>query len=194
MYGSSVLDKVGVDKPVYVSQKMREMARLLFQARKESEMRTVTIKDLLAPDKFDLVVATVRKLRGYKDYVFDKPSTARRLGHAMKIAHVVRGDALKNREYQVKRDVDDYLEFHEIEWSDKISTHALNTLSFRKHNKPEWLPITSDLIKLRKFQTSKLEENYWRLTCMTTPENWRELAELCLSRMIVFNKRRGKFK
>ena len=88
----------------------------------------------------------------------------------------------------VQKDVDDFFKLHEQEWADKISVKALNSLAFRKHNKPKCLPLTEDLLKLRKFQLEKMEELHQRLQIFPNTEIWRELATICLSRMIVFNK------
>ena len=46
-------------------------------------------------------------------------------------------------------------------------------------------------MKLRKFQLEKMEELHQRLQIFPNTEIWRELATICLSRMIVFNKRRS---
>ena len=70
-------------------------------------------------------------------------------------------------------------------------SHALKNLSYRKHNRPQILPITNDLLVLRTF----LKENITALTAevreKVMKENWRRLAVLTLARLITFNKRRG---
>ncbi len=81
--------------------------------------------------------------------------------------------------------------FMEGEWSGKVTSQALQNLSFKKHNKPCLLPITNDLMTLRTF----LHDNILALTNEVhenpVKENWRKLAVLALARLIIFNKRRG---
>ena len=84
-----------------------------------------------------------------------------------------------------------FLKLHEHEWAEKTSVKALNSLAFKKHNKPECLPVTEDLLKLKEFQLKKMQELTERLEIFAYPEIWRELATICLSRVIVFKKRRS---
>ena len=71
------------------------------------------------------------------------------------------------------------------------SNHSQN-LSFKKHNKPQLLPITSDLLALRAFLNEKILELTDEVEKNPMQENWRKLANSALTRLIMFNKRRGK--
>ena len=198
LYGSSLVEKHGKDKANYVSQHMRDLSRLLVEGRNLLKMPSLSMKDIIAPDKFDILVQATKNASGFQDDIdnhlgqYKSPSTALKLGYALKkAAYIVRGQAIRSRDLSVQKDVDDFLKLHEQEWADKISVKALNSLAFRKHNKPECLPLTEDLLKLRKFQLEKMEELHQRLQIFPNTEIWRELATICLSRMIVFNKRRS---
>ena len=196
-YGSSLLQKHGKDKANYVSQHMRELGRLLVEGRKIAKMPSLSMKDFISPDKFDILVQATKNESGYQDDAdhlreYTSPSTALKLGYAIKkAAYIVRGQAIRNRDTTVQTNVEDFLKLHEQEWAEKISVKALNSLAFKKHNKPECLPVTEDLLKLREFQLKKIQELSERLEIFAYPEIWRELATICLSRVIVFNKRRS---
>ena len=72
-------------------------------------------------------------------------------------------------------------------WNFRISHHSITTLNDRKHNQPELLPVTNDLKKPKIIAlTSELQG-----TNRPLQQNWRDLSEMVLNRLILFNKRRG---
>lgn len=122
---------------------------------------------------------------------FKAPLTSSKCGYALKKGvFVVKGKALREKDMERKNNMDLFMELYEGEWSGKVTSQALQNLSFKKHNKPR-LPITNDLMTLRTF----LQDNILALTNEVhenpVKENWRKLAVLALARLIIFNKRRG---
>lgn len=85
------------------------------------------------------------------------------------------------------------MELYEAEWGEKITTPALNNLSFKKHNAPQLLPLTTDLVKLRNYLTENVELLTKEVMKESNKENFRKLTEVSLARMIMFNKRRGTY-
>ena len=81
----------------------------------------------------------------------------------------------------------------EAEWNFRISHHSITTLNDRKHNQPELLPVTNDFKKLKEFITSKIIALASELQGTNRPlqQTWRDLSEMVLNRLILFNKRRG---
>ena len=139
LYGSSLVEKHGKDKANYVSQHMRDLSRLLVEGRNLLKMPSLSMKDIIAPDKFDILVQATKNASGFQDDIdnhlgqYKSPSTALKLGYALKkAAYIVRGQAIWSRDLSVQKDVDDFLKLHEQEWADKISVKALNSLAFRK--------------------------------------------------------------
>ena len=195
---STLIENRGNEKAVEVSQQMRILARLLIKVRELSGVPTLSLENCLTPPQFDNLLVSARYLGGYTgapntsaDH-FKSHSTAAKCGYALKkAAFAVKGKALRKKDMEAKKDVDLFLELYEGEWSAKVTTQALQNLSFKKHNKPQFLPITNDLLALRAF----LNENILKLTeeVEKNPmkENWRKLANYALARMIIFNKRRG---
>ena len=84
-----------------------------------------------------------------------------------------------------------YLQLHESEWAEKISAHALSTMASRKFNKGDLLPVTSDLVKLRSYLLVEIDVRCEALSQAPSPHTWMSLVEAVLSRLILFNKRRG---
>ena len=57
-----------------------------------------------------------------------------------------------------------------------------------KFNKPAVLPVTEDLLTLRKFMMIETEKVKTVLQQTPNTSSWRELAELLLARITLFNK------
>lgn len=79
-----------------------------------------------------------------------------------------------------------------LEWAQKISSLALDTLRKRRYNFTELMPLTTDIMKLNsyleksiKYAQSELEND------LISDKTWFKLANASLSRIIIFNKRRS---
>ena len=198
MVGSTILENRGGEKAVEVSHQMRLLGRLLIKVRERCGASAVSLQTILSPEYFDHLIAAARSLGGYSDDSlstvdrFKAPSTSAKCGYALKkAAYVVKGQALRKKDMAVKSNIDLFLELYEAEWSRKVTSHALQNLSFKKHNKPQMLPVTNDLLVLRNFLTEKITALTTEVQKNAMKENWRRLAVLALARLIIFNKRRG---
>lgn len=72
-----------------------------------------------------------------------------------------------------------------------MSKCALATIGQRKTNSVQLLPLTQDLVALQNFQLRTMNELCLQLSNFPSTELWKKLAKVSLSRLIVFNKRRG---
>ncbi|XP_033760778.1 uncharacterized protein LOC117342681 [Pecten maximus] len=198
LLGSKLLIKNGRERAGNVRQKIREMGRLLQVLPKTVEQRSMS--DFLTPEKFDAVVCGVKKLcvlegetmRGCDK--LQRPALALKVGHTLKkLAQIKVGQALRDQNEKERKDAESYLILHNDEWCERISSHAHNTLSERKFNNPDILPLTEDIVCLRKYLLNEMEKVRKELDkqpCSNT-SMWRHLAQLTLCRVCVFNRRRG---
>jgi hypothetical protein len=199
--GSQQLEKRGTEKASEVSQKMRLLGRVVLEGRKLIGNEKVSLEDLLKPGKFDTLICCARNIAGYEENDgssskkrFKAPATAVHCGYELKrAAMILRCQALREKDIGKKDDVDIFLQLYETEWHIKVTMPALNHLALKKHNKPQVLPLTSDLLAVRKYIVERISVLTKKVTSNPTKENWRELAEICLTRLIMFNKRRGKY-
>ena len=189
--GAAHLGKVGIEKSNNVSQRMRELSRLLIELR-SLDPKGKHLADFIKPSKFDIVVSAVKNVCFWRasdekqPSSFGTPSLALKLGNSLrKCAAVIRGIAIRRADKERKDEVNSYLELHDAEWAEKVTASALTTLHERKFNKPEILPLTSDLVKLRDFQLKELPRLVAELEKETTNTNWRKLAEVCLANTIL---------
>ena len=84
-----------------------------------------------------------------------------------------------------------FAELMEIEWLNKISSGAMQTLKERRYDKVEVLPLTSDLMLLRDYVNKALLCAKEEFEKDSSDANWRRLADLVFVAVTLFNKRRG---
>ena len=201
LVGSRLIDKRGKRKAAEVSQQMRILGRMVKEARKLCGNAALKLSHLIKPMHFDTLVTCAKILGGCEQEtnehgkkMFSSPSTALKCGYSLKRAsQVLRGQALRNQDVDAKKQIDMFLELYDSERTDKLSSHALGDLSFKKHNKPRLIPVTEDLMKLREHLVKEISRLTEIVKSDANPENWRELAEVTLARLTIFNKRRGTF-
>lgn len=196
--GTMMVEKVGSKRCHDISQNMRNLARLLISLREVVNNENAQLSQFLRPDKFDVLVQCVMQIskfevkRGEKEV--GTPSLALHIGYSLKkCVGIVRGKALREKDKGLLEDVEHFEKLMEAEWNFRISHHSITTLSDRKHNQPELLPVTNDLKKLKEFITSKIIALTSELQGTNRPllQTWRDLSEMVLNRLILFNKRRG---
>lgn len=197
-YGSFLLINKGARKLSLVSQNMRLLSRLLIEVRKRTTDNCLDLRQFLTPSNFDLTVDVTKSLGGYfRDYEndeglpgFKKPSVPLKIGYAIGCALTLKqGMAIRCNNQQ---EIDDCLNFQNLmksEWSVRISSASLRTLSNNKFNRDDVLPFTSDLLKLKDYcckrRAALMKEKEVTLNI------WRELAEVTVTLVTIFNKRRG---
>ena len=72
-----------------------------------------------------------------------------------------------------------------------ISSSAKRTLDNNKFHKVIELPLTPDLLIVKENLQKKIEELVDSLKKGPILHDWRELSEVCITRLMTFNKRRS---
>ena len=194
--GKLLVEKYGVTNTQDTTQTMGELARLLIQLRRMEKNPRAQLSNFIVPNMFDKVVIAVKALcdfavRDGKQNV-GTPSLALKIGYGLKkCVNVVVGRALRNEDEMSERAADNFRRLLESEWSSRISHHSLTTLSTRRFNKIDVLPLAEDLDKLRKYIDRVIKESMESLQNHPTLEDWSLLAKATLTRLVMFNKRRG---
>ena len=189
---SVLLCKLGERRRNGAMQRLRQLARLKIACG------ATTIKELITGPKFDHVLDGVKEIcaitqneEGIK--TCKSPSTALTLGHNIKkAAAIVCGYAVRCNDEKEIKDAETFLKLMRMEWADEISSIAITSLKVSHHNRPSLLPMTDDLIKLKKY-LYKTIETCQKLLCSgeLTAVTWREMAEATLTWILLFNKRRS---
>ena len=194
--GTMLVEKGGLRRCHDILQRMRNLARLLLELRETENNTNAELLEFLCPDKFDVIVQCVKQLCKFNEkqgqQAVDTPSLALRLGHALKqCADITRGKALRGKDKYLLEDIGHFEKLMDAEWNYRVSHHSLSTLDDRKHNQPDLLPVIGDLQKLREFITAKINSLVISLKAKPSLQTWRELSKFMLTRLILFNKRRG---
>jgi len=194
-FGSRELEKVGIDQSQHVSQRMRQLARLLNTLRQVATP-CLCLSDYLDTTWFDHVVDAVKVLCNFNSEVREQvqiPSLALKLGHSIKkCAQIVKSEALRAKDTKRVKNIRMFLELLDDEWSIKISSRSLASISLKRYNKVDYLPLTEDIQLLRHHLDRKISRLTSQLNESAADDHlWLDLAKATLARIIMFNKRRS---
>ncbi|XP_028418000.1 uncharacterized protein LOC114542728 [Dendronephthya gigantea] len=195
-FGIMLLEKDGERDCQFVSQKMRELGRLVKHLMVEEKNSAVQLCDYIKPEKFDTIVKAVKETSGFMagngQLDVNIPSLALKLGYSIKkCASLLHNQALRARNADQVKDIKSFLKIMSTEWEYKISHHSISTLKERKYNKVQVLPLAEDIAKLRKFLDEEIASETSQLEELPIAKNWTSLAKLLLARIVMLNKRRG---
>lgn len=177
----------------YISQKLRELGRLLL-ACKSSSKDIRCIDDVLLSKNWDLLIQSVRSISGFDDesHAYSSPSLALKIGHSLqKCARYMRSEGIKEGDKVKIEEADKFLTLFETEWNNDISGHAITSLSEKKYNKPLLLPVVKDVVKLNNYLTTEIEAVCENIIEHFDVSLYGKLAQLCLAQLILFNRRRS---
>ena len=188
------------DQFTYIRAKLCEVGQMVVAFRKVTGLVDATLTDVIDPEKFKDVIKATRAVSGFDDdtHMYRAPSLALKIGHSLKkAAAILLGAALSDGDYILERRAEQFMKLIDLQWTDKVSSHALRTLNENKRNTPKYLTVTEDIIKLTNFLQEKMEERKKTLQMskdrLDTEVAYKELAEVMLTSVLLFNmKRSGK--
>lgn len=195
-FGHILYQRLGPQRAQDIQQRMRQLARLL-QAVNTEVPSPYRLTDVISGKGFDLVINGVHSAAGMNVHdsgrrVFSIPSLASKLGHSIKkCAQLKLGQGIRQDDPVMQHEAQQFLTLHRADWQDKVSTVCGTSFKLSKINKAEELPSREDLDKLKEFQACRMHRLNKELLQCPSYESWRELCKLTLSRVTLFNKRRG---
>ena len=173
------------DQSKYICNKLRELARLLLAVRKHKDDEEIQLTDDMKPQFFDTLIDVVKQMPK------EGPSTDKRLGESLqKVVVVLKGQYMSEGNSKGRRDADKFEWQMTKMWPDLVSIPAQRELNFKKQSKPCSIPFSEDVQKMAENLKNKIKEVHQKAedgdrSCL------RFLLELCLARIITFNKRRS---
>ncbi|XP_038063255.1 uncharacterized protein LOC119733959 isoform X4 [Patiria miniata] len=193
--GMHTLGKVGRAQNFHqhVSQKMREVGRLLLKAR-EINTSIQTLGDCIDPKNFDDVVESVNVVAGLNEETgnYKTPSLALKLGHSLrKCALIVKADAIKSQDGVLREKAEGFEELCSILWPSNVSKGALTTIYERKWNKPAILPLSTDVMKVHQKVEEVVQEKKELVKRDPQKEHYSLLAKAIMVQLVLFNRRRS---
>ena len=185
-----------VDQHGYIRNRIRELGRLVIQLRKNTHQPNASLESFVHPHHFADVVKAVHDIAGLSedDHLYDVPSLALKLGYSMKkCALLLKGFALECGQRCKAERADEFVQLCELNWRDRVSTHAHRTLRQEKRNNPTVLPSSSDVVKMSSFLHEAGTRELQLLQGNSDQElrpTWQKLNEVTLCHLIMFNRRR----
>ena len=167
-----------------VRTKVRTVGRLLKELN-ETKEAALPLSDYITGRNFGLVTNATKSLA----LKSDSPQVALTLGHYIK--HV----ALLKISVGIQEDNSDYIkegrnfqELYQCHWNSRVSSVAKRRQQLRHINKESKLPLTKDLIALKKWTQNELKRSIKN----NSPDEslLTRIARLCIVRIAMFNKRR----
>lgn len=193
-YGCHLLHKAqskGSDQSMHVRQQLRELGRLVLNAREVTPLQTV--QDLLKPGNFNDTVKAAQHTVGYnsKTGKSKSPSLSLKLGgHLNNMALFFKSEALIKEDHTRAEECQSFYDISKARWNTYVSGPATKELKEAKYNTPQLLPFTEDVKRLHCYLDEKQQKHLKDLKEKSSPTNWKELAEVTLAQVIIFNRRR----
>ncbi|XP_044762705.1 uncharacterized protein LOC123319818 isoform X2 [Coccinella septempunctata] len=170
-FGESFLRKHRRERMHYTcSSRMRELSRLLIAYRKISGEEKCSLKDMIVPKKFGMVLSAVRDITGYdtERRTYKAPSLAMHLGttlkqasHELKTLVLQESEGFKCGPNKSSREwigeIQDFIKLIESRWTRELSSLAYKDLQEGKWNDQILIPLVDDIRKFKE-ESIKLAE------------------------------------
>lgn len=192
-YGEHLLNKCGITlkSQQCIREKMRELGRLLDNARKHTPLKKM--EDFINPANYLKVVEAVKHTCGYQSstHTFAIPSLATKLGNALvKVGKLLKAHGLISNNQELVKHASEFQEVHNEKWNAMISATALRNIVEAKWNAPTLMPFTDDVRIMHLFLSEMQKECTITLSESPSTKAWTDLAKVCLTQTILFNRRR----
>ncbi|KAM9394160.1 uncharacterized protein KZ484_005238 isoform 2-T3 [Pholidichthys leucotaenia] len=178
------------NKNSIVRQNIRQMARLVLEAQKNTPMQK--LEDFFYPSNFKLVVSAVNTLSGYdpETKMYRIPSLAYKLGyHLQKACSIVERNAKKHGDTKVAESARNFLSLYEKKWKKNISSGALTSIRKVRLNRKKVVPSIQDVKRLYFHMEKAHLEADKNLRDTLSAENYAALAKVVLACIVFFNNR-----
>lgn len=202
LYGEHLLSKHKRQQIVnVVSNKMREMGRLLIALKKNYGINCLF--DAIKPHFFKYFVSAAKEISGYSESTksFKSPSLALHMRTNLKIiCDVAYRLVLEKRNVpgikwndheEKKNEVKDLITLIENHWCNEISSLALKNLKEQQWEKPTQLPLTSDIHLFNEYLNNLCNESFSKLSGDNNcKKSYKQLAQCVLAKTVLFNRKR----
>lgn len=200
-WGDDLLKKLPNHRSNYqVSAKMRRLANFLVQIRAQNP-RYSNLLSCLHPDAFDDVIAAVKITSRYnpETRIFKSPSTALQFGTYLKqIADLTCKLIYRKKIPLPVKDIEEFLKnlkrfrhLVDTQWTVELASLAMKNLSRNAAKKTLVLPLTEDVIQLKKYTDQYAEDAYNELKKKPSMKAYSVLAETTLVSSIIHNRKRA---
>ena len=166
------------------------------QFKKSQYRPNIQFADFISLSGFAIITNGVdAEGKPYTDYhgrhMFSNPSIVLKLGHSLiKLALLKIGLGIRTHEKEQHKDAKAFLALHKEEFTHGLASAASSSQKQMGNTLLDF-PDEDDLRKLKLYQESLAVTLTEKLVNNSDVTTWRELAEIILSRLLVFNAIRG---
>jgi hypothetical protein len=196
-FGMSLLKKLGPKRSKDIAQRMRQLARISLRLATMLKLKkTPSLQDFISGVSFDQLIDAVNaESESYEDSIgrqlFRNPNLALKVGHSLlKLAKLKLGSAVRSHDPISKAEAEEFISLHEADFTDLIATSAHASVKIMPCRLQDF-PDSIDLALLKEYQIKSSDELCKSLKLKPPQQQWRALAEVTMSRLLVFNARRG---
>ena len=194
LYGTVQLQKKEKERYSDVRYSLRCLANLLKQYRTYPGNESASAKDLVSSMNYENVLKATKQLSGYKGpRDIEKPLFFMKCGYCLlNLSQYLKCAALKLMDKDRVEDLRNFTELYGTDWL-IYANNARATHEMQKANKPQQLPLESDVKKFRDALIRNIETLMEKIQNSKQPKakHLRSLADNILARLLTFNARRG---
>ena len=126
-----------------------------------------------------------------RDQTFGIPGLALKMGHNLgQCATVLKEKSIRLNDKIRRQEIKQFEELLDTEWISEISSHALETLSEKKYNKIEELPLVRDVKKMSDYIFTQLKIRLDDLNKKISSA-YGDIAKFTLAFIILLNRKRS---
>ena len=184
------LEKREPERYCDVSYSLTILAKLILSHREIHQNCDFNAKDIVLPKNYDNVKNVIKRMAGYKGpRDINNPHIIIRTGYAMKtLAIIVKLENLKIGGHDMIEKMRCFIELYESDYL-ILTNNSKSFYEKKKGNKPEELPLESDIKLLREFCVKGIRQILTLDTLLTN--DYVYLSKLTYARLLTFNARRG---
>ena len=193
LYGNSMCkSQIHQHQSIYIRGHLRLLGRLVLALRN----RNFQIDNLAAAyaPQFYRIVEAINDVAELDDKtnMYKHPTNASTLGTCLKkIGKILDVTYMIDKDLIKRKDVDDFMKIFDVDFFGTVNRVVTETHTKVKRQKKTILPRTGDIKSLSNYLKGKMEEYSEKLSKNFSYETWKSLAEVTLTAIQVFNRRRA---
>jgi hypothetical protein len=197
-WGDDLLKKVVNGRNKYhIAAKMRLCFRFVKAMRTLNEEKYTDMLSCLKASAFDDTIEACKLVSKFdKDKkTYGSASNALHLGNYLKqmcdlATKIVLRKQLEVETEEVLKDLKRYRSLIATQWTTEVSSLAKKDLQLKRGDKPQLIPLTEDVMKLKKLLDQTARTAFEQLKKKKTREDFKTLVETTLASTILFNRKR----
>ncbi|XDV25571.1 hypothetical protein PO909_029471 [Leuciscus waleckii] len=146
---------------------------------------------VIKPVNFMATVKAAKEVAGFSEdeKTVEAPSFALKIGqHLLQVSSIIQCNAIIAGDKELRECAEEFQTLYRTKWTECVSYTARMSAKEKKYNKTINLPRTEDIQMLTKHLEKVSESAYNKLEKAASMQNYSDLARVCLTRVITFNR------